>query len=285
MDTPVFQPSDMQNYAMQGAGELDGSSMQPTTKRKIFYTLISFLLLTLTGALGYFVDRSPIYFYWGFCLSFLGLGVLHLYLMQWLEIFGEDHTFASRMLFSVVIVLLALLGFFFTFYFLSHKSGYSLYFALTVWYLLVPMAIVRCFDLALAVPARDYKQWHYPAKPIVLDMDSMDLSNFAIITYVFSKRHGDSEKSNLQSKAPYECKLGDLFYGFINEWNRRYPQANIEYLDEQKQTFGWLFYVQDKWYQKKRFLDPDRTVRDNNILVNQIIQTLRVPQYNIEKIA
>ena len=281
MDTPVFQPSDMQNYAMQGVGEVDSAKMQPETKRKIYYTIFAFLLLTLIGATGYFVDRSPMLFYWGFCLLFLGIGTLHLYLIDWLELFANDHTFSSRVLYSTMLVLLSMLGFFLSFYFLSHKSGFSFYFALTMVYLLVPMAIVRCFDLAMAVPAKEYKQWHYPAKPIVLDFDSMDLSNFAIITYVFSKKYGDSEKSNLQSKAPYECKLGDLFYGFINEWNRRYPQANIEYLDEQKQTFGWLFYVQDKWYQPKRFLDPDKTVRDNTILVNQIIQTLRVPQANI----
>ena len=278
METPVPQAGQMQGFAMQGAGALEGAKAPAETKRKIYYTLIAFILLTLSGALGYFVDNNPPVFYWSFGAAFLGLGILHLYLMDWLHIFGSDKTFASRVLFSILIVLLSMIGYFVVFYFASHHSGYSFYFTLSLWYLLVPMAIVRCFDLALAVPPKAYKEWIYPAKPIVLDMDSMDLSNFAIITYVFSKKYGDKEKSNLQSKAPYECRLGDLFYGFINEWNRRYPQANIEYVDDHKQSFGWLFYVQDKWYKPKRFLDPDKTVRDNNILVNQIIQTLRVPQ-------
>ena len=147
---------------------------------------------------------------------------------------------------------------------------------------MVPTAVVRCFDLALAIPAKQYKEWYYPAKPIVADMDRIDLSNFAIITYVFSKKHGDKEMSNFQSKAPYDLKLGDLFYFFIQEWNYKYPQANIEYTEKNKNIFGWLFYVKDKWYRPRRFLDPDVTIRENKILVNQIIQTLRVPQSNPE---
>jgi hypothetical protein len=39
----------------------------------------------------------------------------------------------------------------------------------------------------MAVPDKQYKEWYYPSKPIVADMDRIDLSNFAIITYVFSK--------------------------------------------------------------------------------------------------
>ena len=282
METPMPQAGQVQGFAMQGAGAINDAAVSAETKRKIFYTVISFILLSLCGAVGHWVDSAAQSFYWGFSFLFLALGVLHLFLIDWLRLFGNDKAFAPRVLFSIIIVLFSMIGYFLAFFFLSHKSGYSVYFTLSLWYLLVPMAVIRCFDLALAVPAKEYKEWFYPAKPIIADMDRIDLSNFAIITYVFSKKFGDKEISNFQSKAPYDLKLGDLFYFFIHEWNYKYPQSNIEFTDENKNTFGWLFYVQDKWYQPKQFLDPDITIRENKILVNQIIKTIRVPQPNPE---
>ena len=276
------QAGQVQGFAMQGAGAVNDSPMPVETKRKIFYTIFCLVIFSLCGVVGHWVDSAPSSFYWGFSFFFLGLGVLHLFLVDWLKLFGTDKAFAPRVLLSIIIVLLAMIGYFILFYLLSHRSGYTMYFTLSLWYLIVPTAVVRCFDLALAVPDKEYKEWYYPSKPIVADMDRIDLSNFAIITYVFSKKHGDKEMSNFQSKAPYDIKLGDLFYFFIQEWNYKYPQANIEYTDANKNTFGWLFYVKDKWYQPKRFLDPDITIRENKILVNQIIQTLRVPQSNPE---
>ena len=278
MEISPSQAGQVQGFGVQGAGAINDAPVSTETKRKIYYGIISFLLISISGALGYFVSGNSTALYLYFITMFLGLGVLHLYLMRWLQLFGNDNTFSSRVLYTIIIVLISMIGFFVTFYFLSHKSDFSLYFTISLWYLIVPMAILRCFDLALAVPPKMYKEWHYPAKPIVADMDKVDLSNFAIITYVFSKKFGDVEKSNFQSKAPYDIKLGDLFYFFLQEWNYKYPQANIQYNDENMQTFGWLFYVKDKWYQSKKFLDPEKTIRENDIKVNQIIQTLRIKQ-------
>jgi hypothetical protein len=282
METPMPQAGQVQGFAAQGAGAVNDSKMPVETKRKIFYTVFAFVILSLCGAVGRWVDLSASGFYWGFSLFFLALGVLHLFLIKWLKLFGDDKAFAPRVLFSIMLILLSMIGYFFVFYLLSHKSGYVLYFTLSLWYLMVPTAVVRLFDLGLAIPPRVYKEWYYPTKPIVADMDRIDLSNFAIITYVFSKKHNDKEMSNFQSKAPYDLKLGDLFYFFILDCNYKYPQANIEFADADKNAFGWLFYVKDKWYQPKRFLNPDITIRENKILVNQIIQTLRVPQSNPE---
>ena len=285
METAPIQPGQMQGIVMQGAGAVSTDKMAPDTKRRLYYGIAAVVLISLSGALGRFVPASPVSMYVSFCVAFTLLGVLHLFLIDWLKLFGSDRTFSARLLYSLVVVLLSTMGYFAAFYFLSHKSGYSFYFALSLWYIMVPMAVMRCFDLALAVPARDYKTWLYPSKPIVADMDRIDPSNFAIITFIFPKKYGDNNKANLQSKAPYDYKLGDLFYGFINEWNRRNPQDTIDYLDIDGQVFGWHFYVQDKWYQSPHYLDPDLTIRDNNIKVNQIIQTVRIPQEKPDTIA
>ena len=278
METPTPQPAQMQGYAMQGAGAVSGARMAPETKRQIYYGIIAFLLISLSGVLGHFVPETPVAMYISLCVTYVLLGTLHLFLIDVFKLFGNDKSFASRVLYTTVLVLFSMIGYFLMFYFLSHKSGFTVYFALSLGYLLVPMAVMRCFDLALAVPAKDYKQWLYPSKPIIADMERIDVSNFAIITYIFPKKYGDTNKANLQSKGPYDYKMGDLFYGFINEWNYRNPQDKIQYLDEDGQTFGWLFYVQDKWYENRRYLNPDVTIRENNIKVNQIIQTLRIPQ-------
>lgn len=113
-------------------------------------------------------------------------------------------------------------------------------------------------------------------------MENIDTSNIAIITYVFSKKFNDPEITNFQTKAPYEIKLGDLFYFFLQEWNYKYPQSNIEYAYDAKKMFGWLFFVKGKWYERNRYLDPEKTIKDNKIKVNEIIHTARVQQITEE---
>ena len=140
----------------------------------------------------------------------------------------------------------------------------------------VPLLFEFIFESVVSIPPPDYKKWIYPEKTLVMDMDNIDLSNFAVITFVFSKKFGDKSTSNFQSKAPYPIKLGDLFYFFIQEWNHKNPGNTIEYMTESAVPFGWYFTMKKSWWKPKFYLDPDLSIRENNIKVNEIVKTERV---------
>ena len=276
MEGQTIQPNQLEGFANKGAGMIESAPLKQETKTKIYYAVISCLVMGALGALGYFIAANAMI--WFVCLSllYLLLGVAHLYLLPYFKLFVQENSFGSKMGFSILLTFFSMLLFFVTFYFCSRKSFYSSLFPFTLLGLLLPLWVERLVYLALAIPGKVYKQWHYPEKPIVTDMDNIDLKNFAIITYMFSKQHGDTEKTNFQTKAPYDIRLGDLFYFFLQEWNYKYPQGNIQYKEADGKTFGWLFFVQDKWWKPKHFLDPDKTIRDNEIKVNELVKTLRV---------
>ena len=125
METPMPQAGQVQSFAAQGAGAVSDSKMAVETKRKIFYTVFAFIFLSLCGIGGRWVDMASATFYWGFSFFFLALGVLHIFLMKWLRLFGTDRAFAPRVLFSIIIVLLAMIGYFLVFFFFP---GFNFYF-------------------------------------------------------------------------------------------------------------------------------------------------------------
>ena len=280
MEGQGITASQIKGQTMRGAGMVGSAKMKPQTKRKIFYGVFTVLIFALLGGLGYFVSTAPQQF---FILSMglsLLLGILHLILVDSLKLIDDEieNKFSKTLTFTIILQILALLFYSVSFYFLSHKSLYITVFPWNILLFIVPLWINRTFEYAVKIPAHEYKQWFYPEKTIVADMDNIDTSNIAIITYVFSKKFNDPEITNFQTKAPYDIKLGDLFFFFLQEWNYKYPQNTIEFVDDEKQVFGWLFYIKGKWWSPNRYLDPDKTIKENQIKVNQIINTARVQQ-------
>lgn len=270
-------PAQMKGMAMKGLNMGQSAKMNPKTKKKIFYVLGFAILFMLCGALGFFSTKvAPQYLFHGTLVLLVLVGSLHLYLFNSMELYNEENRFSSTLVFTILIQVIGIIVYGIVFYFISKKSAYTWVMPFASLGFMIPLWIQRSFELALQVPSNEYKKWYFPDKPIGLDFDTIDTSNVAIITYVFAKKHSDSEISNFQTKAPYELRLGDLFYGFLQEWNHRHPQNTIEYKDENQQVFGWLFFIKEAWYKPKRYIDPDKTIRDNAIKVNQIIYTKRI---------
>jgi Type VI secretion system, TssN len=272
-----FNPvSQVQSYAQDSANQAANDAFDnKQIKRRIFYVIIATLILALPALLGFVVARSPLNIFMATQCYMLLMGLLHFMAMDKMLAWKNPANFLNKLLFSLLITVIAAIVYCIVFYFTS-KSAIAFSFVGAILGFILPVLFSRTFQLAYRIPAKEYKMWLYPDKPIVIDMDNIDVSNFAILTFVFSKKFGDTVKSNLQSKAPYELKLGDLFFSFIKEWNYRNAENTIQYMDDDNKTFGWLFFVKDKWYSPKQYLDPDKTIRENKIKVNQIVQTERV---------
>jgi hypothetical protein len=179
----------------------------------------------------------------------------------------------------ILIYLGYLLGYFLFAKYLSHyfiEMDFIWLLSFSSLATLIPMFFELVFEAVVSIPPKDYDKWLFPNKPIILDMEGTDLSNVAVITFVFSKKYDEKVLSNLQSKGPYSIKLGDLFYFFIEEWNHRNPENTLQYLDDQGNPFGWYFTVKKSFWSSKRYLDPKLTIRDNKISVNAIINTERI---------
>lgn len=262
----------------QAKGMAQGAATQslqdPSKKRVIFYGIISLLLGGVVGLSSFLALTNPNQAFLFSLLGFLTLGVLHVWAMYSLFSWAGKGVLSSEIWFTVLIAFLMLIGYAVC-YFIFNRD-YTLMFTSSVLVFILPLLVHWTFNFAISIPPKEYKQWFYPEKQIVADMENMDVNNFAVITFIFSKKDGDKVMSNFQIKAPYQLRFGDLFYFFIQEWNHKNPSSTIQFLTEDNRPFGWYFYIKKSWWQPSQYMDADFTIRENKIGVNAIIITERI---------
>ncbi len=265
----------LKGQATSAAKGMAGQGMKdPTVRNTILYCILALLIGFGVGCTSFIATHNP---QQAFLLSVCGFflaGLLHVWVMYKLFKWAGKGALSSEGWFTLLIGVLMMAGH--TTCYFMYNRGYAFLFIATSIVFLLPLVSHWLLTLAAMIPLKEYRKWFYPDKPVVADMENMDLSNFAVITFVFSKKPGDVVKSNFQSKAPYPIRLGDLFFFFLQEWNHKNPGSTIQYMDETNRPFGWHFYLKESWWKPKRYLDFDFTIRENKIGVNAIIITERV---------
>jgi hypothetical protein len=134
----------------------------------------------------------------------------------------------------------------------------------------------RSFFFFESIPPKIYKLWHYPVGKEMPDLDFIDLSRIVVIQFMFPKYAKDWDITKFNAKAPLAMDLGHLFFLFINDYQIKNPTKRVEYIDEKGKPYGWMFYTQKRWWQRKRYLDPDLTFIQNSIIENRKIVAIRI---------
>ena len=273
-----------ESMARSSAGNLlnnarSGLQRNPTFISVLLYLLGSVLLFGLAGAGAVY---SPLPYKSTFFLlqmAALLLGCLQLYAQRhWLTWFDADNWVHG----TVMTVLGGLAG--------------ALGVALLVWLpalgdrtspvafvtatlpALLPYFFAESYRSWRRIPHRQYKLWHYRPGIIGPDLARMDLNNFMVVHLWMSRRVGERLYHDFSSKAPYEMHFSDLFQIFLTDYNALKPDQAIQYLDEQGQPFGWVFYPKPRWWKPRRYIDPDYSFRDNFLKQGDIIVARRITQ-------
>ncbi|MBK9733161.1 MAG: hypothetical protein IPO83_18055 [Chitinophagaceae bacterium] len=260
------------------------NEMTRVSKNKFFkYLLVAFVLGAVTSMVGFLPMINPQWVHLMLMAILILLGILHLSEMSRRFGWSANNDLQAEFLFTLSVMLVGCIGFAIAFYAAGRyipapsfmNNGYTGLMSAAFIIFPLPWLLEKSFNMAISIPPERYKEWLFPTRTIVPD-ESIDRSRYAAVTIVLPKKYGDSMNSNLQGKAFYEIKLGDMFYFYIQEWNYKYPNDKIQYLDDENKSFGWYFYIKDKWWQSKRYLDPDLTIYQNGIRINQIIKGERV---------
>jgi hypothetical protein len=142
---------------------------------------------------------------------------------------------------------------------------------------LLPYFFRESYQAWLAIPYRRYKLWHYNPLAPSPDLSRMDLNHFMVVHFWMTRRFGEALYHDFSSKAPYQMRLSDLFAIFISDYNQLKPDQALQYLDNQGQAFGWLFYAKQPWWRRRQYYDPDFTFQDNFLRQGSIIVARRIP--------
>lgn len=122
-----------------------------------------------------------------------------------------------------------------------------------------------------------FATWYYPVTPIELP-DEKANEKILVIAFEIAKTPADKLKTNFRAKGPDSMLLGELYYHFLNDYNDIQSETPIEYVDAENNPQEWWFRVKPKWYQGQRILDPQLSIRDNQIRENSIIICERIIQ-------
>jgi hypothetical protein len=252
-------------------------SFQPYLKRSILYLLVFMLIAGLIGLSGFAdIFKRPGLVYITIQLLCVLLGILHIRSMpRYLKWTGSRKTFWLEVMYTIVISAFGYMAFVLVFKWVN-KDGYHWLMGSCIVWVLITRFIYHTFKKSIDIPVKIYSQWYYPLHEEMEDPDEEKMKHLILITFMFQKKTTDTFFTNFSAKAPVDMEFGQLFYYFINDYNDRYPNGKIQYVNERGEAFGWTFYRKPKWYEiSTRYVDVEKTFFANRIRQNDVIVCIR----------
>ncbi len=136
---------------------------------------------------------------------------------------------------------------------------------------LLPFLVHKTFHLWKAIPPPLFSTWLYPQ-----DQPAPELTfqHTIPIRFNFSKLPQQHEPTTFTVVAPSYTLFGDLFHSFILDYNRQFAEQPIEAYEPPHE---WIFFVHPaRWWQKKKLINPELNVAQNQLHTNQLVSAVRV---------
>lgn len=256
-------------------------------KKLIIYVLLAGLVLALPGIAGLAGNTFNPYWYLFAQIMYLGLGILHVNLLAY-YFRKEENKKAFTILFECLLTLVCMVlgAYLFTIVFnlLSPFDGYAWMSSTAIFIFPVPLVFYYTWVQFTAIPFDIYKVWTYDSALNAVHFDGMDFDKLMVLNVEFTKKLQNGHRFTVKAKSPANILLGAWFYRFIEDYNIKYPQAPIETTNDLNEPFAWIFYTKRSFFHRRRYLDFDKTIAENNITERVSIICKRVIQHEEEKV-
>jgi hypothetical protein len=245
--------------------------------KRTFFTLLLFgFVIALPSLIG--MMDSVIFTTWWFILLqvvYLGLGIGFNHLIS-KGFYGHlKQPWLSNLALLVANASIGYIGFTLAFdYFNGDEIGHL--YGMSILLFLLPYLLMQAFEMMLAIPTAIHKVWYYPVNEEEPDFDNIDLSKIFFIELEFTKSPSESESGNYKARAPLDMLFKDWFRSFINNYNYKFEEDPIQYLNGDNEPHGWIFFTKPTMMQSKKFVDPDLTIKNNKLNEKTIVVAKRV---------
>jgi hypothetical protein len=178
----------------------------------------------------------------------------------------------------LMLVIMTLSGYLFALIFnwaSTIDSGYASATCILIFPL--PLLFYWTYIGFMNIPYEIYKVWHYPndGGPEI-SFEGLDFNALMVIELEFSRRPDDKDRLRVKAKAPADMNFGEWFKKFIDDYNSKFPNQTIATVNEQGDTFGWVFYTKRSFFHRRRLLDPDMGIKPNKVREHVTIISKRV---------
>jgi hypothetical protein len=242
----------------------DNSSISNPQQQKVFLNvLINIILITIVTTILSALNKFFLLGYLRsvYLLSFLILGIFELIFIEklLLSLSLKAKLLIIALLSTIIVgVLLFLVR--------DAKYNVNLY-LISCCAFLLPSILYHSWLFYNAMLNNEYKTW-YIINTNEEERLSIFLNSLSINFRLFPSPLGAVETFFLT--LPAYVPLGRLFNQFVIT-NNRNEGTLIEWMDEDKNIYGWIFYIKEYSGTSVRYLDPEKTLRENNIKDNAII--------------
>ncbi|WP_298733781.1 TssN family type VI secretion system protein [uncultured Chitinophaga sp.] len=245
-------------------------------KKALWYLFFMALVFGVVASLPYlFTHQNLMSQYIFYMVWFLGLGIVHCHFM-YTRFWANEKTLGSELAFIVAIWLFGG-GLSVLMHYWMSKGTYLYYPMLTSMFSFVlPTFVYKTFERMMAIPAKVHKWWQYPLYKEAPEVNEDEMRDLIVIGFELEKKANDNARIYFRARTPIKMDLGDLFYHFINDYNDRYPNTPIDFIDANGQPYGWVFHLKPRWLAGAKTLDPEKPVFMNGIQENSVIICNRV---------
>ncbi|MFK8266990.1 TssN family type VI secretion system protein [Capnocytophaga cynodegmi] len=243
-------------------------------KKAVFYVLLSSVILSSLGLLGYLqVDFMP-YAYIALQVFYLIMGYFNYRLYDVYIKALKGSPFWKK--FLVLLIQILISGALFSLIFnLVNDFKYGIWASTCLVSLFIAPFFMQTFQSYLNIPIEIYKMKIYDGTnkgtPIV-PIDTGALLVYEIEVY---KTTTDEKPTRLKAKSTKEMILGDWFELILSDYNQRKFSAPIEYYNLEE-PYGWVFYTKPSFFLPRKYIDPDMSFQENKLSEKQLIIAKRV---------
>lgn len=243
-------------------------------KKAVFYVLLSSVLLSLPGLLGYLqVDFMP-YTYIGLQVFYLIIGYFNYRLYDVYIRTLKRSPFWKK--FLVLLIQMFLSGALFSLIFnLVNDFKYGIWASTCLVSLFVVPFFIQTFQAYLNIPIEIYKMKIYDGTNKTNTVIPIDTGTLLVYEIEVYKTTTDEKPTRLKAKSTKEMILGDWFELILSDYNQRKFSTPIEYYNLQE-PYGWVFYTKPSFFLPRKYIDPDKSFQENKLSEKQLIIIKRV---------
>ena len=248
-------------------------------KSAIVYALFILATFALTAFLSSskVLNDVPLNSYYGIEILLFALGLLHLYVIRkfFPDLSSEASKFFPEFLFTLAYVCIGLIAFLQVVS--RFRPAFSYLFVSAALLFVLPLLFYKMYEFATQITLPVYESWPYPLGKEIKDPSPNELANPRVISFEFKKKENVDDITNFRVKAPKGMEFAKLFYFFINDYNERHPESEIEILDDKtKKPSSWVFHFKPNWYSSIKHINFNQTISENNIHEDSVIICSRV---------
>ncbi|UPQ74667.1 TssN family type VI secretion system protein [Chryseobacterium nepalense] len=249
-------------------------------RAKFYIYLFSFAFAyAIIALLGYnrLFQGNNLYEFVFYQLCSLIIGIIHCYAYRAYFDKFEFRKSGNEYLFTLLSVLYASVPFMLIY---SFFNGTDLVYLMLGHFIVffIPTFLNDTFNRIISIPPKVYLTWQFPENyKETIGLSDDEWRDMVVFTYVMDKDKTARKYSVYRAKGPTRLDFGRLFYNFTVDYNQRHPEDQIQVEDENG-LFSWVFFLQPKWYESTKYIDPNLTLYMNGIEENSVVFCIRTEQ-------